>query len=428
MKSRQISFRRVLISTFRRKGIDIWDRLGPYAESFLIFAIGILVFVVLFVRFRIGGPSDWAAFAGAIVLAAVTVLIVKLRSRQHAILIELTIAYLIAGGRPLLDHLLGKLIGGGWRRKHMRPGDALFNVLEELCKGPDWEMRRRISEALAALGQIDAKRTLRIAKVLREDWEPSRWRSDVRRRTIEELIIPAWPGALLLLDKLRKEDIALLLRLREKDEVYAVMAVAEVLREWESIEPRMSGELRNDLLEFTSKTFSQDESRAIEELLELLDISKGKNVMRVLEKLAEMSRSTNIFTRIAASRNVLLVSDRFPGKTLNLMQNFTDPSQPNNVRRPISREVSASFLVEMITSKGYASQAKEVLWNLLKDKDEITRITAFDMAEMLGEKDRGMLLQICDFIAANETSSTLRERAQHVREELLANGDIPVKL
>ena len=427
MKFRERSFRRILVSAFRRKGIDIWDRLGPYAVSFLIFAIGILVFVVLFFRFGIGGPSDWAAFAGATVLAAVTVLIVSLRSRQHAILIELTIAYLIAGGRPLLDHLLGKLIGGGWRRKHMRPGEALFNVLEELCKGPDWEMRRRTSEALAALSQIDAKRTLRIAKVLREDWEPSRWRSDVRRRTIEELIIPAWPGALLLLDKLRKEDIASLLRLREKDEVYAVMAVAEVLREWESIEPRMSGELRSDLLEFTSHTFSPDESRAIEELLELLDISKGKNAMRVLEKLEEMRRSTNIFIRIAASRNVLLIAERFPGKALDLMQIFSDPSQPDNVRRPISREVSTSFLVEMIPSKAYAPQAKEILWNLLKDKDEITRIAAFDMAEMLGEKDRDMLLKICNFIAANETSSTLLERSQYVREELLADGDIRIK-
>ncbi|MBM4447546.1 MAG: hypothetical protein FJ023_09450 [Chloroflexi bacterium] len=239
---------------------------------------------------------------------------------------------------------------------------------------------------------------------------------------MEELRIPAWPGAPLLLDKFKTEDIASLLQLREKDQVYVAMAVCETLHEWEIIDPKRSGEIRNDLLEFCLRTFSQDELQAIKDLLELLELSKGKNILEVVQRLEEMSTSNNTFTRIAACRNVLLISDRFPSKALNLMRLFIDPGQHKHVRRPVAREESAAFLIKMIASKDCSLQANEILWDLLKDKDSTIRIAAFDMAEMLRDKNKDMLLQVCDFIAANESSAILMERAQHVRQELLTDS------
>ena len=62
------------------------------------------------------------------------------------------------------------------------------------------------------------------------------------------------------------------------------------------------------------------------------------------------------------------------------------------------------------------------MWGLFKDKDKIIRVSAFDIAELLGEKDRQMLMDVCNYISEKERSPILRKRAAHVKEELLTNA------
>lgn len=409
-------------SKFRIAIIRLQDRLGPFAEACTVGVVGLL-FLLIAVCFGIGSLSDWASFFAAFIVSAIIIFFMRKAARQHAILMEVTMSYLIHGGKSLLDHLLGKLIGGTWRKEQLKPGDALFDVLEEICKGQDWELKRRIAEALPALGEVNIKRTMKIISILREDWEPKRWKSDLRRRAVEALTIHAVPKRIILLHRAKADEITPLLQLRESDEVFTIMAVAEALHEWEKDQPDIVVQLRQNLVDFSRKTLSQDKIQAIDELLNHLKISRTIDILALAEKLEQMGTSSNVFLRIAASRNVLRIAERLPGKTLDLMLNFVASGQEKNVRRPISKEQSIKFLIRMIVNRTHRSKAESILFKLLADSDAIIRVTTFDMTESIKEQDSSLLLRVCNFIlenepSANESSEILIERAQRVKENL----------
>ena len=400
--------------TIRQGFIHIYDKLGPFAEATALAIVGTL-FLIASISFGIGGLSDWAALAAAFVASAITVFFVRNAARKQEILVEVTMSYLIHGGKSFLDYLLGKLMGGRLHKEELKPGDALFDVLETICQGQDWEMKRRIVEALPALSEVNTKRTMKIAGILREDWEPTKWESDLRRRTVEALAIPVKKGRIPLIDRVKPEKIKSFLELREKDQVFTAMAIAEALHEWEDTQPEVTTKLQTDLVQLSKKMFTVDESQAIEELLNFLKALITVDILTASEKLKQMSKSTNILTRVAASRNVLKLSDRLPEKTLDLMFSFADHSEPKNVRRPLAKEHSVKFLIKMIANHALRPKAEKLLLALISDPDEIIRITTFDMVETLRDKDNELLLKICNYIIENETSQILRDRAQIVK-------------
>lgn len=410
MKGRKYKFH----ITIRQGFIHIYDKLGPFAEATALIVVGTL-FLFAAISFGIGGLSDWAALGAAFVASAITVFFVRNAARKQEILVEVTMSYLIHGGKSFLDYLLGKLIGGKLHKEELKPGDALFDVLETICQGQEWEMKRRIVEALPTLGEVNTKRTMKIARILREDWEPLRWQSDLRRRTVEALAIPFKKGRIPLIDRIKPEEIKVFLELREKDQVFTAMAIAEVLHEWEDTQPKISVTLQDDLIQLSKKMFTADESQAIEELLNFLKVLRTVDILTASEKLEQMSKSPNILTRVAASRNVLKLSDRLPEKTLDLMFKLADHSEPKNVRRPLAKEQSVKFLVKMLANHTFRAKAEKLLLALISDPDEIIRITTFDMAETLRDKDNEFLLKICNYIIENETSPILRERVQTVK-------------
>lgn len=394
------------------------DRVGPFAEACAIAFVGGILLLVMTVL-RIGGPSDWATFGGSFVVAATIVFFMRSAARQQAILVEVTLSYLLHGGKPLLDQLLGKLIGGTWRREQLKLGDALFDVFETICRGQEWEMKRRVAEALPALGEIDSKRALEVARILRDDWEPTRWRSDLRRRAVEALVIPATKSRLPLLHRVNPNDIAPLLQLREKDEVYTAMAVVEALHEWDDVHRERAATLFMDLLEFSRREYTVDQSEAIARLVDLLQVSKNHNPLRLAEMMGKASKSPNVYVRLAVARNILLLSERLPDRTLDLMLSFADPSQEHNVRRAMARERSVDFLINMLARPNEKAKAEEVFLALISDPDEIIRVTTFDKAETL-KGNREFLLKMCDLITQNqnESSAVLKERAKQIKKDM----------
>jgi len=66
------------------------------------------------------------------------------------------------------------------------PIEEFFTTIKRLSKQSDYEMRRRVAEALPALYQIDLENGKELFKIIRMDWDDN-WKSDNRRRAIESL-------------------------------------------------------------------------------------------------------------------------------------------------------------------------------------------------------------------------------------------------
>jgi hypothetical protein len=373
---RRSVFKKLNISA-RQQMLALHEKLGSFAEALSVLIIGLL-FLGGALFFGIGSSSDWASFFASFLVAAITIYFFRKATYRHTMLIEVTMSYLVEGGKPLFDYLLGKLIAGTWHGEDFKPGNVLFKVIEDTCNGQDWEMKRRIAEALPALSEIDEKRSLRVANILRNDWEPKVWHSDLRRRTVESLVIPVIPNRLPLIYRVKPDLIIPLLRLREKDQVYTAFAVLEALYEWEEIQPKVVSQLRADLIEFSFRTYSKQEKQAIREIASLLSIARNNDSLSVVQRIEQMTKSNNHLVRIAACRNVLRLSDRFPDRTLDVMANCVDPTQHVNVRRPIARERSVELIIRMLGNPTYRPKAESLLFKLISDPDDMVRIPTFD--------------------------------------------------
>lgn len=390
--------------------VALQDRVGPLADAVGVLIIGAVVVAVL-IRLKIGAASDLGGVFAGFVGAALAVYFVKVAARQHHILIEVTMSYLVHGGKPFLDSLLGKLIGGVWHKDQLRPGDALFDVLETVVRGHDYELKRRVAEAVPSLGEIDPKRAVAIVAILREDWDPT-WHSDLRRRAVEALANPAVRGSAPLLFRANQPLVKNLLQLREQDQVYVGFAIAEALHEWEDAQPKIVPQLWGDLLAFSSKIHSANETHAIGELIGLLNVVKNGDALDLADKIAKMSQDGENLVRIGAARNVYRLGSRLPEQTLDLMLTFLNPGQIDNVRRPIAREQSVQFLVDALDNRSLEPKARQVLMTLMADPDEIIRTTAFDKVEALRGKHADVLSQVCQYVITHEASQTLRQRAE----------------
>ena len=121
-------------NSVRRQAVILRDALGPFTEAFGVVVVGVIFLVIAFIL-GIGSPSDWASFFASFMVAAITIFFIRRSTYRHSMLIEVTMSYLVEGGKPFLDHLLGKLISGTWHGEDFKPGNALFKVVEEICLG-----------------------------------------------------------------------------------------------------------------------------------------------------------------------------------------------------------------------------------------------------------------------------------------------------
>jgi hypothetical protein len=428
-----------LLRVIRRRAyrLLVWsvDVTAPLWHALLVVGAGLSVLL----------PSAWAlsvewekvVWGAAPVLAAgVAAFYHQRKSRKDLVVVEIALGYLVRGGYPLIDRLFGRLISGRWRREEMRLGGALYEVINQLLKEGDYWKLRRLTEALPMLGSINPNRTVQIMQRLREHWHKEKWRSDLRRRTIEALLIRVRNQQMRLLDKFRQRDISNLLKLRQGDEVYTAFAAIEAifalrrneLEDGRFIRWKKGNGAADDILaearDFIAHEYSAEECKGLERLQNLLETAQDKrrDAHAILALLRQMIESSDIYTQIAAVRHIVLVSHGLESDTLDLIAHVAAQrsDENRNVRRPLARETCTSFLVSLIAKDGpYANKAKEIYWGLvLDDPDMIVRVTAFDMAEALEDDRPELLKELCQKVVDGEREEELRQRAEIVLAEV----------
>jgi hypothetical protein len=369
----------------------------------------------------IGEFTEWMHFSIIIIIQGLLLYGYRRKHKDHAILMELTTAYLINGGKEYIDILLGKLISGNWKRNEIVPGDALFNVLEEYTRGSEYEIKRRISEALPALCTINSKKTLTLLKNLREDYDAEKWKDDNRRRAIESLGITFSYSRLPILEKYSKEIIAEILTLRDDDQIFTAFAISDVLFEW----MKMSRGKALDYIEEVDKKitmsahslYSNDEYSAFRENQSIKYSSLNEGVDEVFRSLKLLFKNENLYVRIAAARNILICCEDRRQATLSLILEVLNAETHRYVKRPLAKEMVMIFVVKSLDLPNFQMIAKEIIVKLLSESDDIVRITAFDMIESIAMNNKHMpfLNEICGDVIMNENRPEIIAKAKILR-------------
>jgi len=320
--------------------------------------------------------------------------------------IEDTILFLLAGfsaaysppqstpvseRRVLLDDLLSAVISESGEHD----GSNLFAVLEEVVRGEEWELKRRIAEALPALLEAKPAQTLPLMSILRADPPHPEWRTDIRRRVIE---------ATPTLYKLNPEAAPPLLRWHEGDEVYAILAALESL---DAIgDERLQAELGPELLSHVSS----DQQDAVEFYVKLLEATRT----RPDEALAmvENAKGGDRLTRMCITRCLARLLPTRPAEALAYMRHFLRrvneaPAEHQNVRRPLSRDLPQ--IIAALEGPQH-DQAEEVIRELAQDEDVHIRRALSDVLPGLAQSHPKLALDLIQSYLIHDPDHYVRER------------------
>lgn len=379
----------------RRLKLSAVDRFGAFTEPVGLLIIGVPL-VLLTARFGVGGAADVAAWVVTLVIAAAAIFAQRQAGRHSQILTELTAGYILSGDRQLLDTFIGKLIGGAWSRASLEPGSVLFDTLGRIAQEDDYEQKRRVAEALPALARMNPDRTLGLMRELRDDWD-DKWKSDLRRRVVEALVVPVAQKEPTILDLTRPREVAALLRLRDGDEIYTAMAVAEVLAEWLPRTSKIAVAARAEYAETVASTYGEDERRGLDALTSIL--------AKIRESPAEAARLTreilecgSLFERIGAVRAAVRYVDRLPSRDSLELLSVASQDEHRYVRRAVAREMSMKFLLRQSRRGRNAPMAVEIVNRLILDEDDIISLTAFDILETWTSPRGVVLRDACQLI------------------------------
>jgi hypothetical protein len=386
-------------------------REGILVEILTFLFAGIILVVAFLVCLLCGLPWITLIETGlGVLLALFGFYIVWIRQRNKTMLISFTSKYLLEEEEPKIDELLGILIAGRWEKLKIDPIEEFFECLKRISKKTDnYEMRRRIAEALPALFKIDFEESKDIVEILRKDWD-QRWKADNRRRTIEELSF--------IINK-DKDFVKKNLQIEEGDEIFTVFAIVEVLEELKRKSKIKDAERIFSQLndEMQKKKFGKDEVGAISELWRLLDLINS-NPDKALESFEELKNSHNLYIQICVARNVKHFCKKAREKTLELMDHFIGEEKHKYVRRPIAKEDSVDCLIDILRDKRLREKAKTIIWRLIKDSDGIIRIATFDKIEKIIDIDHELGKEIVVYVANSDPDPILRRRAENLLKKV----------
>jgi len=338
-----------------------------------------------------------------LLLAFLPIYFYLIKKREQVMVIGFTSKYLLEKEESYLDELLGILIAGKWEKLKIDPIEEFFKCIKRMCLKSDFEMRRRISEALPALFKIDLEESKNLVEILRRDWDKE-WKSDNRRRTVE---------ALPYIISKDKEFVRDNLHIIDDDEIFAIIAMVEVLNVWrENIKKKEAEKLFTELKnEMEECKYGKDEINAISELWNILYLIHS-NINRVITRFEELKDSPNVYIQICIARNLKHLCKRFPERTVNLMVYFIEEDRHKNVRRPIAKEDSVECLITLLRDRRHSEKAKEIIWKLINDEDDIIRLATFDKIEKILEIDNEFGKKILQHIIKNNHHPKLVERAK----------------
>jgi len=362
-----------------------------------VFYLIILLFLNLIPLLVLGGGIV------TLVLLIIGALDERSTQKKQTLLISFTAKYLLEKEDYYIDEILGTLIARTWKKLKIDPIEEFFATIKRLSKQSDYEMRRRVAEALPALYQIDLEKGKELFKIIRMDWDDN-WKSDNRRRAIESLCY---------LIENDKKFVKNNLHIIDGDEIFTIISLVEILDEygaktsWEGTEIHFN-ELKNELVE---RKYSSDEIESISELWNILD-SIRYNPNQAIKKFEDLKDSSNIYVQICIARNLNRLSKRFPERILNLMGYFIHKDKHKNVRRPIAKENSIECLIHLLQDRKISGKAKEIIWKLVSDDDEIIRLATFDKVDKILDVDNDFGKRILEHIVERNGHSRLVERAR----------------
>ena len=412
---RLLNYLKKLVRRSERKFLIV---LSVFIWSFLV-----LLLLCLFVAKVV----DWVTLLEAIfglLLAMLPLYLYLLKRKEQTVLMAYTSRFLLRGEEGKIDELLGILIAGKLQRIKIDPLDEFFETLKDLCVSSSVEMRRRIAEALPALFKIDTERAEDLVEILRNDWD-ERWKADNRRRTVEALshIVKSDPNFVL-------KNLTVF----DRDEAYTIIACVELIHLWQEADRYFRGDLvvRTLMSDMRSRGFGNEELEAIEEFWRLLstlrsDKLAGKRIFN------ELKTTKNTYIQICLARSIRRfcgdhfrcfrkgICNGFPEFVLDQMEFFLAEDKDRNVRRPMAKEDSLDCLVILLRYETHAQKAKSMIRRLVKDSDNIIKITAFDKIENILDVDMNFGRDVVEEVLLTATHPKLVERAQIIKERLESN-------
>jgi len=402
--------------------------LAMEALSFILL-MAILVLAIALYLARVIRFLDILYWAGAGILALLGLAAAATRQRHQTLHIAFTSRHLLKADVGKIDDLLGMLIGGRWHAISLDPVEEFFRTLLEICRTENVEMKRRISEALPALFEIDLEESRDVVRVLRRDWD-TKWSGDNRRRTIEALgFLITRPRPVRHVPRVVQAFVREGLRVVERDEVFTLVALVEVLDLWRH---RVNGREAQSMFEGLLATLRarrqrEDEIACLQLLWDLLDKLQHDPEREGRLELLRLSASTNENTLICVARNIRRTCNRYPecvvericdgspSTVLELMTIFLG-DKPRNVRRPMARENSLECLILLLQQPHLRKRAGHVIWTLMTDADDIIRMTAFDKVDRLYDANPALALKVARYLAYDDPHPIQRlvDRAKSV--------------
>ncbi|GIK37689.1 MAG: hypothetical protein BroJett011_15220 [Chloroflexota bacterium] len=303
----------------------------------------------------------------------------------------------------LIDDLLGEILARG---SDEHPLGVLFESLEAAAQQDRWEIKRRITEALPKLIQLQPDSALRLADRLRSDYHPD-YRADIRRRVVE---------AVPMLYRYRPEAVLQLLIYRPQDEVYTAMATVEVLHDLES-QGLISATTAHPYLA-ALRLDDPVQQEAIAYLQQLLQETQAHPEAALASMNANRAHPERIF-RICILRVAPRLLKSQAEAALDLIAYFLrrneagTPAEHQNLRRPVSKA-----LPEMLNLlQGQASKMPEltskigtILQALALDPDIHVRRALGDSLDRLASLNAELVVKVLDLLIQDQ-DPYVRQRA-----------------
>lgn len=396
-----------------RRGFNKRQNIFVISVTIIICGIGIVSIAIL-LAFKL---IDIGIFISSLVTIVVVIFISiysfwnAFASRKiQTLLISFLSKYLLTLGTDKLDDLLGLLMQSKLDKLKVEPVDEFFKVIKELCIKGDYNLKRRITEALPAFYDISFEDSINLIKeILRYDWD-EKYKSDNRRRTIESFNCLATSQFFFI------EDF---LNFYEGDQIFTVIAIIENLGYWKYKCKKKATTILYEklLIQLSKNNFSQDELECVKFLWKnleylYLDIDKAREVF------FSQKDDENIYKQICIARNLKYLCQNHPEEMLALMNCFLDNQRHRYVRRPIAKEDSIEWILKLYNHKNHKEKTQEILWKLICDEELIIRETTFDRIETILYRDKNFGGKIIKQIINKDLDNDLGRRAKRLLEKI----------
>jgi transcriptional regulator with XRE-family HTH domain len=347
------------------------------------------------------------------------------KGREYSAAIEEAIFLLLRGSRSTdSDVILGILPTPPSEKAELLPKDAeLDDLLTGVLTGEaaagavtqllreleshalDFELRRRIAEALPTLAELNAEAALRIATILRTDYHEERWHSDLGRRVVEA--VPALFR--------HTPEAAALLTPAPRDQVYVAIGTVEALHAI-----NLAADEKQRILSMLRQREEPEHVGVVDFLWGLLEeIAEG----RAANALAAMriSRDRHRVFRTAVMRTLPRLFGSHPVEALSMMLHFHrrvegQYAEHINVRRPLAMALPG--LVALLGAEGEArAMAKCLILSLAQDQQRIMRRAVADDLPSIVEQDLSLARELCEHLTV-DTDPYVRRRVWAMRARL----------